>query len=54
MKANWDLRVGFCERVGAWHRWHNQDGVSSAGYHCGVVREGQLWRMPGQLETSRQ
>ncbi len=32
-----------CEAKGAWHRWHNRDGETSACYHCHVVRPGRLW-----------
>jgi hypothetical protein len=33
-----------CEAVGASHDWYNRDNVTSACYHCEVVRAGQLWR----------
>lgn len=32
-----------CEAARGWHRWYNHDDVSSACYHCRVVREGRLW-----------
>ena len=32
-----------CERVNGWHRWYNQDNVSSACYHCEVLAHGRLW-----------
>ena len=35
-----------CEAVGANHHWYNSDNVSSACYHCEVIRPGQLWRRP--------
>ena len=32
-----------CEAAGAWHRWYNRDGETSACYHCDTIRDGQLW-----------
>lgn len=46
----WMIRIGAfpdkgqdCETVGGWHHWYNRDGVSSACYHCKVIRPGRLW-----------
>lgn len=36
-----------CEAVGASHLWYNNDDVSSACYHCEVVRPGRLWESQG-------
>ena len=35
-----------CESVGGKHWWYRRDDVSSACYHCEVVRPGQLWKQP--------
>ena len=35
-----------CESRGGQHRWYNQDEVHSGCYHCKVVANGQLWRLP--------
>lgn len=35
-----------CESRGGWHRWYNQDEIHSGCYHCKVVADGQLWRLP--------
>ena len=35
-----------CEAVGGSHQWYNQDGVTSACYHCRVTRPGRLWESP--------
>lgn len=42
-----------CEKVGAWHRWYNQDGNTSGCYHCEVVRPGQLWKQADANETQQ-
>jgi hypothetical protein len=33
-----------CEKVSGTHWWYNKDNVSSACYHCKVVRSGRLWK----------
>lgn len=35
-----------CEASGGSHAWYNQDDVTSACYHCRVVRAGRLWEAP--------
>jgi len=40
-----------CEIVGAEHHYYNRDHVSSACYHCEVVRPGRLWRQPDSQWT---
>lgn len=35
-----------CESAGSSHHWYNLDGITSACYHCHVVRSGQLWHQP--------
>lgn len=32
-----------CEAVGGQHEWYNKNDVSSACYHCQVVKSGRLW-----------
>jgi hypothetical protein len=33
-----------CEMKGGAHEWYNHDNVTSACYHCSVIRTGQLWK----------
>ena len=39
----WVAKGKDCEQAGANHIWYNQDNISSACYHCHVIRPGKLW-----------